>query len=547
MKTVNNFLTPFLSLLLCVLVFAPVFAQDCAADIKATDKTILRQILEKCQNEIKQQEKLLSQQQFEITNTQRDIQVIDVAIKRALAGIRSSDLILGDLNSSIVSKKDAIDEFRSQIKDRSRTLSSLLQKLNESEQRSILTILLSNASLSSFFVTEDTYNELRKSVESSIEELSGLEQRVSVGIQDLNVQKTEEAQLRAQKRAAANQVNYQRQQKDEILNIQKQIERKIEDDISARRIRVAEIQNRLFEFSGGGAIPFKEALKIAEYANTLTGIRPAFLLGLIKHESDLGKNVGKGSWRIDMHPTRDKPIFPFIANLLGLSPDDVRVSANPGFGWGGAMGPAQFIPSTWVCYAGLINEKTNTCYKSNSLIRSTDLLKEGSRGADVRRLQVFLNKHGFAVSTSGPGSRGSETDVFGSNVKKAVNRFQLEYANRILKPNGLSRPTGQVGPSTRAAINELNFYSGPWKYDSKRDKIRNLTGDVIPSNPWKPRDAFLASATYLKELGANTDECKAARRYYAGGNWRINVALRYCQSVLSNAKLFQNDINFLKG
>jgi len=35
---------------------------------------------------------------------------------------------------------------------------------------------------------------------------------------------------------------------------------------------------------------------------------------------------------------------------LGLDPYSTQVSCPMSFGWGGAMGPAQFIPSTWILY-----------------------------------------------------------------------------------------------------------------------------------------------------------------------------------------------------
>ena len=298
-------------------------------------------------------------------------------------------------------------------------------------------------------------------------------------------------------------------QKEKILKYQLAIEDNTKQQIGAYASRAGAIRNALFDLRGGGAIPFEEALNIANDASRVTGIGSAFLLGLLKHESDLGKNVGTGTYLKDMHPTRDKPIFPFIAKLLLYNPDDLRVSANPGFGWGGAMGPAQFIPSTWVCFGGLVNSKTGSCAKGSNLIKGTAILKKGSRGTDVKRLQKFLNKHGFIVASSGPGSIGNETLLYSSNTAKAVKRFQEENAKRILKPYGYTVGTGTVGPSTRAAVNELNFYSGPWHYEASEDRIRKVVKSDRPSNPYSPRDAFFASALYLTDLGARDDECTA--------------------------------------
>ena len=94
----------------------------------------------------------------------------------------------------------------------------------------------------------------------------------------------------------------------------------------------------------------------------------------------------------------------------------------------------------------------------------TSTLKLGSKGAQVKELQQFLNacSSDTMVSASGAGSMGYETTTFGPATKKAVIAFQ--------KKMGISQ-VGQVGPATRAAIangcgtnnnnNNNNNQSGP--------------------------------------------------------------------------------------
>src|ERR1700741_5248621 len=54
----------------------------------------------------------------------------------------------------------------------------------------------------------------------------------------------------------------------------------------------------------------------------------------------------------------EKNAFMRITGDLGLNPDTQKVSREPSYGCGGAMGPAQFIPSTWVAYIGDVTRLT---------------------------------------------------------------------------------------------------------------------------------------------------------------------------------------------
>jgi membrane-bound lytic murein transglycosylase B len=49
-----------------------------------------------------------------------------------------------------------------------------------------------------------------------------------------------------------------------------------------------------------------------------------------------------------MSPTRDVPPFLKITSAIEVDPMHTVVSCPQSVGWGGAMGPAQFIASTWM-------------------------------------------------------------------------------------------------------------------------------------------------------------------------------------------------------
>jgi len=107
----------------------------------------------------------------------------------------------------------------------------------------------------------------------------------------------------------------------------------------------------------GGSLKFENALNIAEFASAVTGVRPALLLALLSKESGWGANVGTGTWRTDMKANQHSAYLA-ICEKLQLNPDLMPVSKRAWYGWGGAMGPAQFLPKTWLGYESRISSIT---------------------------------------------------------------------------------------------------------------------------------------------------------------------------------------------
>lgn len=80
-------------------------------------------------------------------------------------------------------------------------------------------------------------------------------------------------------------------------------------------------------------------------------------------------------------------------------------------------------------------------------------LKLGSTGDDVLLLQKFLNTHGFIVTTSGPGSKGNETSLFGLATEKALKMYQCSE-KIVCDGTPTSTGYGTVGKTTRGYLNK---------------------------------------------------------------------------------------------
>lgn len=161
-----------------------------------------------------------------------------------------------------------------------------------------------------------------------------------------------------------------KKEQEQVLKLTEAEYQKSLQEKKATEQKVAAIKTRIFELAGLGdtkAPNFEEAYNIAKSVSALVGVRPAFLLAILTQESNIGKNVGQcylkdagtgsginirtgAKMAKVMNPSRDVPPFLKITKDVGRDPFATQVSCPMSFGWGGAMGPAQFIPSTWNIY-----------------------------------------------------------------------------------------------------------------------------------------------------------------------------------------------------
>ncbi|OGE73786.1 MAG: hypothetical protein A3I07_02300 [Candidatus Doudnabacteria bacterium RIFCSPLOWO2_02_FULL_42_9] len=84
----------------------------------------------------------------------------------------------------------------------------------------------------------------------------------------------------------------------------------------------------------------------------------------------------------------------------------------------------------------------------------TTILRMGMTSSQVLTLQQILNKTGFTISVSGPGSPGSETRYFGSLTREAVRKFQCAK-EIVCSGDEATTGYGRIGPKTRSVLNSL--------------------------------------------------------------------------------------------
>lgn len=349
----------------------PAYAQS-AAEQKAQLEAELKAL----EKEIAEKEALLSQQKQQTGSIQRDIDVLTTEINRAKLSIQSKNLAIGKLKKEIENKSLTIYELGEKMEREKASLAQLIRKTDEIDDASLVNVVLGNDTLSGFYQDVDSFTSIKGAIKESVDEIKLARAKTEEERQALKEKQDAEADARAALESEKKRVEQSEKEKQQLLSISKNKEAEYQKLVEERKAKAAQIRSRLFQLAGGvqgGGIPFGDAVQYAEYASQKTGVRAAFILGILKQETNLGSNVGlcmltnaeTGESRgintgtvfsNGMKPTRDVQPFLALTKKLGLDPYQTRIScpiANVP-GWGGAMGPSQFIPSTWAIFADRI-------------------------------------------------------------------------------------------------------------------------------------------------------------------------------------------------
>lgn len=354
---VRHMRTPSVCLLavLAALVLAPLFA---LAQNVEERRAVLEKELAAIETQIADQQKILDVRARESVSLERDIAIMSATIEKAKLSIKARSLEIERLGRESGEKQVTILKLSQKIEREKESLAELLRKTEKADSFSLPEIMLGGKNLSEFFQDIDEYRGIKGALRASYTALDFNKKETEAERVALENRRADETQLRQLQELEKRKVEAQQTEKARILKISKGIEAEYQKIIKAKKQSAAQIRAELFTLRGSAAIPFGKALELANAASKRTGVRPAFILGVIAEESNLGENVGTGNWRVDMKAPRDTEPFLDITRRLGLDPDKMPVSKKPWYGYGGAMGPAQFIPSTWVLYEERIAKAT---------------------------------------------------------------------------------------------------------------------------------------------------------------------------------------------
>lgn len=291
----------------------------------------------------------------------------DLEKERQKADVLSAEL--RTISSSISVVTNAIDQTQSVIDETEETIGR-----KEAEIAALESDAVRNREILSGLVLEAYYREEQFSLPEILSEedmfraLNDPERLVSVGdrIRDVLVRirllrekiEDEKADLEGVKKEKEQLLAVKEAQKYDLAREHAETS----SDLAEQQATVANLQSKLNSLRSrysellGVSVSTDDILKAAKFAASATGMSRSFLLGVLVQESNKGQNVGTCDYKESKMTSAQLTALKKIADKLGYNYKKLKFSCPPKSysGTGGAMGVAQFMPTTWLGYESTI-------------------------------------------------------------------------------------------------------------------------------------------------------------------------------------------------
>jgi len=341
---------------------APTIFTHASGDATTTDATVERAQL---QDQLQQLETQINQYEGQVTSYEKqgktlngEISQLNAKIAKLNLQIQATNLTIAQLNNQIANTQSQITVTQADIIDKKISIGGLIQSLYETDQTSLMEIFLKNPHLSDFWSDTQNIALVQDNLRVTVQQITDLQSQLQDQEQQFQASKSDAASAAAYQRAQVAGVAGTKNQKAQLLTETKGQESKYQALLVQTKATAAQIRSRIFQLLGGGELSFEQAYQYAKLASSATGIDAAFILAILDRESALGQNVGQCNYKTAMSPS-NIPAFLTIVGQLKLDPNTMMVSCpNADGAYGGAMGPAQFVPSTWELYADSVAKIT---------------------------------------------------------------------------------------------------------------------------------------------------------------------------------------------
>jgi predicted nucleic acid-binding Zn-ribbon protein len=334
------------------------------------------------------------------------------AVQQSLGATkRTIDMVINDIEA----KEADIDRHDAQIQSLNGQIILYRQSLAETMRsvyyaqngRTFSSVIENEGGMQRFMGKTDDLGSLRSKIVEMVQQVQSAK--------DLQEQKKNElATLKSEKEELLEE--HKEKESDllaQSVAVQTEIV-KVDTTLSELNAKLSAVESKLSSLLGE-SFNTDDIVEAAKFAGKKTGVRKSFILGMLVVETDLGRFTGGCTYKQSKMGDKNLEIFKRICKDLDYDYKKQKVSCALSYGIGGAMGVAQFMPTTWVGYESKIKSYT------------------GNSPANPWSLTDGVMAMAIKLANDGASSEKGEYDAArryycGSNIDRAVCK---QYGNKV--------------------------------------------------------------------------------------------------------------------
>jgi peptidoglycan hydrolase CwlO-like protein len=342
-------------------------------------------------SKLEETRKNLNQELTKIDDLSKSKQETDIQVRTLSKEIDSLDKEIDSAQKSLDTTNQDIESIQAELSETRAYISTLEQTIRAQKALireyvsslyvqkdvSLFEVILSQDQLSDLLGSVQKTGVMQDSITESITLISAKEKEIVAEKKHLFDKEEELMALKQSQERQKNLLQQTQEDKETLLAQTKGQQSEYEALLKESFATKQNLLNSIRVLGGAdgrpGAISLEEAYALAAANASRLGnrLRPEYLVGVMKIESGLGGNVGRSFYKdslsgcaaregntTKLNFTKEEQSFEKITSALGI-PLTQPVSGCPYpkyIGTGGAMGPAQIMPATWLGYEARLRE-----------------------------------------------------------------------------------------------------------------------------------------------------------------------------------------------
>ena len=170
-----------------------------------------------------------------------DVDYLTSKINTLKAKIKARALTIAQLKVNITEKVNTIKSLSDKIEREHESLAQLLRNTNEFDDGNLVSLILSNKSVSDFYSDLESYTSIKQAVKSSIDIVNGAKTQTEVAKKDLENKQSAELDAKAELESAQKTVAKSEAEKKQLLSISKNKEAEYQKLADAKKVQANKI------------------------------------------------------------------------------------------------------------------------------------------------------------------------------------------------------------------------------------------------------------------------------------------------------------------